>query len=634
MMKRKVLFGIFTAMTFFVILGALFDPFANVAKAMQGSGTDTDPFIVKTAADLNSIRDVPDAFYQLDADIDLEDSIYTNWEPIQGFAGVFNGAGHTISGLVVDQQSENEIGLFGVVTLTGIVRDLRLERVNVTGYDYVGGLAGINKGLIQNSSVSGEISGSGVDIGGLVGVNSGIIDRGVVSGTVTSISMSYRIGGLVGINEGVGQITSSSVVGTVNSLSDYSGGLVGNNFGTIAVSFSAANVVSTGSFVGGNYKNIMNSYSTGFVQGRIDYTGGLIGTNENAGWSIGSFYDMDTSGQSDTGKGEPKSTADMQMKSTFINAGWDFNSTWGIIAGSYPTLGPSPIVHITYDGNGATVGIVPFDPMGYQSGDSVIVQGDLGGFMERTGYVFVGWNTEQDGSGTRYTEGDTFIMPSKDVKLFAQWKEWNLTGSGTELDPYIITTAGQLDMMRGKLSAHYRLGDHIELSGFDDWEPIGKSMLKPFIGSLDGNFFANSGLTINKPNTDDNVGLFGHVGLGGLIHNVELKQINVIGGVIFGGLVGSNFGNVSYSRVISGTITALGERLGGVGGLVGYNFGIVTNSSSDVSVTSGGNYISAGGLVGENHGSISNSFAMGPVGTDLSVVVGLVGGLAGASMAS
>ncbi len=35
------------------------------------------------------------------------------------------------------------------------------------------------------------------------------------------------------------------------------------------------------------------------------------------------------------------------------------------------------------------------------------------GTMEREGYLFDGWNTEADGSGTAYEADDTFTMPKQ-----------------------------------------------------------------------------------------------------------------------------------------------------------------------------------------------------------------------------
>ncbi len=55
-------------------------------------------------------------------------------------------------------------------------------------------------------------------------------------------------------------------------------------------------------------------------------------------------------------------------------------------------------------------------------------------------------------------------------------------GKGTSSNPYIITTAEQLNAMRDNLSAHYKLGANIDLKGVS-WKAVG-TWKKAFTGSL------------------------------------------------------------------------------------------------------------------------------------------------------
>jgi len=75
---------------------------------------------------------------------------------------------------------------------------------------------------------------------------------------------------------------------------------------------------------------------------------------------------------------------------------------------------------MTYDGNGSTSGTPPIDPTIYAPGATVTVLGNTGGLTE-TGFVFSGWNTAANGSGTTYAPGSTFVMPSTNVVLYALW---------------------------------------------------------------------------------------------------------------------------------------------------------------------------------------------------------------------
>jgi len=75
--------------------------------------------------------------------------------------------------------------------------------------------------------------------------------------------------------------------------------------------------------------------------------------------------------------------------------------------------------NVTYDGNGSDSGHVE-DPTTYNLGDSVTVLGD--GDLLKAGYTFRYWNTQSDGSGTTYNEGDVFSI-SSDITLYALWGE-------------------------------------------------------------------------------------------------------------------------------------------------------------------------------------------------------------------
>ena len=65
-------------------------------------------------------------------------------------------------------------------------------------------------------------------------------------------------------------------------------------------------------------------------------------------------------------------------------------------------------------------------------------------------------------------------------------------GSGTQADPYLISTPDQLNAIRQGLDKHYKLLNDIDLSAWGDWMPIGGEELErhgeptPFTGSLDG----------------------------------------------------------------------------------------------------------------------------------------------------
>ena len=180
-----------------------------------GTGEPNNPYLISTPADMNQIgRNYTDwdKCFKLTADINLSaytgaqfSRIGTDFSHV--FSGVFDGNEHTISGFTYTLAS-SDIGIFGNISAAGIVKNVSLVDVNVTGRSYVGGLAGYDGGTISNCNSTGTVSGS---------------------------SGSYYVGGLVGANGG-GSISNCYSTGSVSG-SSWVGGLVGENVGSVVGSF-------------------------------------------------------------------------------------------------------------------------------------------------------------------------------------------------------------------------------------------------------------------------------------------------------------------------------------------------------------------------------------------------------------
>jgi len=102
---------------------------------------------------------------------------------------------------------------------------------------------------------------------------------------------------------------------------------------------------------------------------------------------------------------------------------------------------------VTYDDNGSGGGTVPVDPTSYLPGETVTVLGNSGALV-RNGYIFSGWNTQDDGNGTTYTQGDTFTMGASNLTLYARWLAIFVltvnagTGGGTTPSGDVAATQG------------------------------------------------------------------------------------------------------------------------------------------------------------------------------------------------
>ena len=86
---------------------------------------------------------------------------------------------------------------------------------------------------------------------------------------------------------------------------------------------------------------------------------------------------------------------------------------------------------VSYDSNGADSGSAPTDANKYVNGGTVTVLGNTGSLV-KSGYSFIGWNTESDGTGTDYSAGSTFTMSTADVTLYAVWAKNDYSWSQKE----------------------------------------------------------------------------------------------------------------------------------------------------------------------------------------------------------
>ena len=131
------------------------------------------------------------------------------------------------------------------------------------------------------------------------------------------------------------------------------------------------------------------------------------------------------------------------------------------------------------------------------------------GTSDRYPTVETAWSVDSIES---FITGGTNVSARFTIRMFP-------SGSGTQADPYIIKTPAQLDRVRYNLSAHFKLGNDINLTpylafggagrakwGTRGWEPIGNS-LSSFTGSFDGNGHKITGLWIDRSDTNY-VGLF------------------------------------------------------------------------------------------------------------------------------
>jgi hypothetical protein len=311
------------------------------------------------------------------------------WQPLgtsdDPFMGTFDGQSYGISDMFINRPDESALGLFAAVQAGGVILNARVLNTNVVGDWAVGALVGENWGDVRNSYSDGAVT--GVDcVGGLVGGNAGGVSNSYSGASVTG---HWDVGGLVGCSDSRGSVTNSYSVGGVTG--EWAvGGLVGGNLGgTVAESYSAASVIGddyVGGLVGDNQGSVDNCYSSSTVIGEW-YVGGLVGDNDSTGivsnsYSVGSvtgdsfvgglvgsnwgtvgnsFWNIETSGMTESDGGAGKTTEAMQNITTFtdttregLDDAWSITAvaagesndafTWNIVmAQTHPFLGWQPV---------------------------------------------------------------------------------------------------------------------------------------------------------------------------------------------------------------------------------------------------------------------------------------------------
>ena len=113
----------------------------------------------------------------------------------------------------------------------------------------------------------------------------------------------------------------------------------------------------------------------------------------------------------------------------------------------------TPTYTVTYNGNDSTFGNVPTSPSTYLTDSSVNVLGNSGSpVLTRTGYTFSGWNTAANGSGTSYSQGNTFVITANTI-LYARWIQITYTvtynGNGNTNTDGIVPTDGSSPYVTG-----------------------------------------------------------------------------------------------------------------------------------------------------------------------------------------
>ena len=450
---------------------------------LEGSGTAADPFLIGSTQDWNlfatSINNNvgAEAYYQLTDNITIDQGHlvgttvpYSTVNVLYGerrtFRGTFDGNGHT---LTLNMATNGDCAPFL----------------------YAQGCT------IKNLTIGGTISTSGQRAAGLIANAAGTVNITGCRSNLT-INSSYNgessYAGLVAQSTGItniegcvfdGNITGTTFcIGNCNITNSFYTKPAQTGQGTAVYSVTAAEGVDMS--IGGD--GVLREYGNGIA---IKGDGLLLD---------GVFY-------APAGAEVPIETLELitgyspQNVTIAASAGTYADGTLTMPAQNVVFGTSSPIALNTYtihfDANGGT-GDAMAD-MNFTYGDDPVAL--TANTYTLTANSFTGWNTEADGSGTAYTDGQTVknltTVNGTTITLYAQWEPWiaegfgttdSYTPDGTAEHPYVISTTEDWDLLcdyissdkGGLASAHYRLAKNITVSRM-----MG-TITNPFRGTFDG----------------------------------------------------------------------------------------------------------------------------------------------------
>lgn len=288
-MKQKQLHKPNRLVTLLLLVMAILMPYGGAwaqTQPSEGDGSSEHPFLINTAEELkwyasyvngesgdNVVHNT--ACAQLMNDIDLSTVCGEgkgNWTPIakdgiygrlssNKFDGVFDGNGHTISNLYINDENGSKLGLFGYIYPTmqkTSVKNLKMRNVQIVGKEYCAAVCGCGIGVtFENIEViSGSIVGS-IFIYGISGCGGSA--RNCINRANVTVERTYAAGIISNI---AGEVSNCSNYGKITAGNGRAGGIAAGSNGFTQLINCA------------NYGEI---HVTGTVNGTDYAVGGLLG---------------------------------------------------------------------------------------------------------------------------------------------------------------------------------------------------------------------------------------------------------------------------------------------------------------------------------------------------------------------
>ncbi|MDF3001519.1 MAG: hypothetical protein K0Q48_1638 [Bacillota bacterium] len=584
----------------------------------SGNGSANNPYVISSdtqlfwfAEQVNAGEMFEGTYISLDSDLELT----KEWTPIGSsstiaFAGVFDGQGHTISGMQIGTSATpaaiSYAGFFGFMKNTAEIKNLHLDDVSMviqgSGTSYAGALAAFAESkpatgvgtILDHCTVEGSLgmtNTAATMAGGLIGFSN---QYGLISNCGADITVSIdagsgmlNAGGLVGMASINSMVINSYSLGSVNGKSSFTndsnvGGLAGTLSGLYYNNYASGDVTTTGDKV---------------------RAGGLAGNVAAAAIAIRSYWNASTI----NGAGNLSGVIDASS-----------------VGKSESTLATQEFADLMSGGLSSTA-----RNAGAELAAGKITTITMAGMTDKINDEFYDWQLE---GGSVVLSSALWAESEIDPSIFAG-------GTGTADNPYLIASESQFRKFAVSLTDKIDYsGKHIALA-YDialtqEWIPVGEGEYA-FSGIFDGKGRTISGLYIGSSDSPKYDELdTRYFGLFGVLANATIKDLSIdaelyvegAGSLYVGALAGYAENTLVDGLSVSGNVygtsgNGSGESLWKAnhfgGGLIGYQSkGALVNSASHATVFSGaqGGLAEAGGLVGlSNRALIANCYSTGDI---------------------
>lgn len=484
-----------------------------------------------------------------------------------------------------------------------------------SGYQYLGGIAGVNNGKIKNSAMQTNATARGSSlIGGVAGVNlpDAMITYITNSSLDYAVQADYCAGGITGMNCGTVTLGDTQLNVSVTAGS-YAGGIAGSNNtrgtkpATIMGGKVGGAILASGNYAGGaagaNYAKISNVQliNGGYVRVNGRYAGGIAGNNEGGGMiencrntaaaAANRYTVYATNGYAGGISGT--NTAQASINNATVSKGVKVGVALGDASGFTPinngTITGGSIAECEINATGESIGAVA----AINNSGATIKDVTL------TSKVKFNSKATNVGGITGNNSGNVQNVTVRNGSL-------NLNGLTANADIVNLggavgTNSGEVKTANVTLNVTDNLGKYVNLGGVvgSNSGTLDQCTYQGVLGTADTN---NAGNIINgATNTGDTVG--GIVGLnGGKVTGCKVASIT---------LQVQGASALSDSQTTEQKLSSASH----VGGIAGQNKGTV-ESSYVAATANGGSIITArfgfvGGIAGSNSGSITNSGAQG-----------------------